>query len=108
LHGVGKDRIGNILKHLKENGFCVRIKKSGGRKSNTRAIHFATTIKVISFLSNVAEEHGYKLPGCVPGFRNYNLSLLPSEMTKESVYARYKAASSESDVVVGLSTFKNL
>jgi len=106
LHGIGHHRLDSLVTHLKKNGLSIRQKNSGGRKSNARSINFSSTKNVVSFLSNFAEEHAIKLPGRVPGFKAYNISLLPSEMTKSFVYSQY--VSSSVGTVVGSSTFSNL
>lgn len=108
IHLIGKDRLGNLLKHLKSNGLTVRSKRSGGRKCNSRAFSHEVTSNVFSFVSNFAEQHGIKLPGRIPGYKNYDLALLPSHMTKDSVYNIYKESVHEASSTVGLSSFKRL
>jgi hypothetical protein len=108
IHMIGKSRLVNLSKHLQENGLCVRQKKSGGRKSNTNSLSYDSTLHVRTFLFNYAEEHGIKLPGRIPGFHSFNITLLPSHMKKTTVYEAYRLAITEEDRVVGISTFKNL
>lgn len=108
IHCVGKDRLGNLMTHLKNEGLTIRRKKSGGRKANTRALSHETTNGIFSFLYNYAEEHAIKLPGRIPGFKDFKLSLLPSELTKERVYDKYQLSLGVDDRKVALTTFKNI
>jgi len=109
LHNIGHHRLDNLVAHLKQNGLSIRQKRSGGRKNNTRSINFHSTKNVVSFLSNFTEEHGIKLPGRVPGFKTYDISLLPSEMTKYYVYSQYvSVCSSKSGTIVGFTTFRSI
>ena len=41
------------------------------------------------FLDNYAETHAILLPGRIPGYKNWDVKLLPSQMTKNSVWLEY-------------------
>lgn len=74
LHCLGKERLTNLLNHLRENGVSVRQKKSGGR--NKLALTRERCEGIYSYLTNLAEEIGVKLPGRIPG--NYSSKSFPS------------------------------
>ena len=60
---------------------------------------------LITFITNYASAHGVPLPGRVPGHRDKVL-VLPADITKITVYSKYKQACSLSDLrVAGKSTF---
>ena len=65
IHGIGKDRLTNLKAHAVQHGLTLRKKKSGGR--NSKAISYQQHVMLHSFLTNLAEEQGVKLPGRVPG-----------------------------------------
>ncbi|KAK2562754.1 hypothetical protein P5673_014472 [Acropora cervicornis] len=48
--------------------------------------------EVSKFISNYAEEHALVLPGRVPGFKRTDVRLLPSQMSKASVWRVYSTA----------------
>lgn len=88
IHNISWRRLDNLQKHLLRNGLTVRVKKSGGRVEKT-ALSFETCKEIVAFIKNYAESHALSLPGRVPGFRNFNTSLLPSNCSKQSVYNLY-------------------
>ena len=65
--------------------------------------------RVTSFLTNYAEEHAVSLPGRIPGYKNYDFLLLPSNETKKSIWEKYTiATTAASHHAVGLTSFKTL
>ena len=89
LHGVGRERLSNLKKHLRENGLVAR------RHGNTsRLPHNVLSQDVlqhtVTFIKNFASEQGIALPGRVPQFKDFHVQLLPSSETKASMWRRYK------------------
>ena len=59
---------------------------------NKLPIHGFTTeeiCRVTMFLDNYAETHAILLPGRIPGYKNWDVKLLPTQMTKNSVWLEY-------------------
>jgi len=48
--------------------------------------------RIVTFLTNHAEECAVSLPGRVPGFKRTDIKLLPSSDTKMSVWRKYVTA----------------
>jgi len=70
---------------------------------------FEAISEVSKFISNYAEEHALVLPGCVPGFKRTDVRLLPSHMSKASVWHVYSTAmEAQSKLPVGYSKFVDL
>ena len=65
--------------------------------------------EVSKFISNYAEEHALVLPGRVPGFKRTDVRLLPSQMSKASVWRVYSTVmEAQSKSPVGYSKFVDL
>ena len=61
---------------------------------------------VVNFLFSYAEDHAILLPGRVPGYKDSDRQLLPSNTTKRAVWHIYLEASSNTNIrVVKYSTF---
>ena len=59
---------------------------------NKLPIHGFTTeeiCRVTTFLDNYAETHAILLPSRIPGYKNWDVKLLPTQMTKNSVWLEY-------------------
>ena len=69
--------ITKLSQHYLQHGLCPLLKKSGGRKNNTRSVSFEQLQEVVSFISNHTDVHGLVLPGRVPGFKSSDIKLLP-------------------------------
>ena len=66
---------------------------AGGRRSSDKRLLTHEDIKrVVNFLVNYAETHAIDLPGRTPGFRRFDVKLLPSHETKASIWSKYTAA----------------
>ena len=47
---------------------------------------------VTTYIKNHAEENAVSLPGRIPGYKTYQIQLLPSSTTKRSIHDQYQAA----------------
>ena len=64
---------------------------------------------MVKFIKNVAEEQVLLLPGRVPGFKRIDVKLLPSNLTKHSLWKKYvDICASTGQVSVGYSKFCDL
>lgn len=80
------------MKWYKTNGLAPRYKKSGGRRKDPRFLSHDDIKQVVSFIENYAEDHAIVLPGRIPGFKKFHMKLLPSSVTKSSVFRLYHTA----------------
>lgn len=107
-HGIGLKRYKALAKHFEENGVTPRRHKSTGKVA-----HNAYTVieqeNVVKFIHNYASEHAMPLPGRLPRMRDYSVMMLPSEVTKVSVWNSYVQKCAESGLkAVSLTKFKTL
>ncbi|KAI0229463.1 hypothetical protein LSAT2_020106 [Lamellibrachia satsuma] len=87
LHWISQDELTSLLKHYKEFRLTPRYKKSGGQcTADVRLLTHADIARVVAFLINLAEDHALMLPGRIPGFRRFDIKLLPSNYTKASIW----------------------
>ena len=106
LHGIGIKRFKNLLKSLKENGLSPRVHGNTNRKPK-HALSYASTEYVIRFLLTYAEQHALLLPGRIPGYSHSDIQLLPSSVSKQSVWRVCHEAAEAIDTVhaVAYTTF---
>jgi len=108
LHAVGRERYANLCKHYKLYGLTLRVHGNKGRLPKNTCT-FEAISEVSKFISNYAEEHALVLPGRVPGFKHTDVRLLPSHMSKASVWRVYSTAmEAQSKSPVGYSKFVDL
>lgn len=61
--------------------------------------------KIVSFLQSFSKQFGLPVSDTLPQFRDINISLLPRQHTKASVYRKYCESLSEEDKQIAQSTF---
>jgi hypothetical protein len=59
---------------------------------NIRFLSHEDIKRVVSFITLYAEANAIILPGRIPGFKDFNMKLLPSSVTKSSVFRLYRDA----------------
>ena len=64
----------------------------------------------VKYILSYAEKNAILLPGRIPGYKKYNVQLLPSSCTKKGVWQLYESANEKVDGkrVVRQSTFRKL
>ena len=67
-------------------------KRSGGRKSNTRAHSFEDIKQAVTFIEAYSLTHGLLLPGRTPGIMKDGVVLLSSCETKQRIHEAYLQA----------------
>ena len=82
LVGVGKDRLQAIKASYMESGLTTRI------HGNTKRLPHNVTCyegiqKIVTFVTNFAEEQAILLPGRIPGYKKDDFKLLPSSTSKK-------------------------
>ena len=105
LHCLNKNRFCSLVKHYRKNGLTLRI--HGNKKRLPSSAFSSETIeRVVKFILNVAEEQALLLPGRVPGFKRTDVRLLPSVLTKHSLWKTYtEISASQGQLHVGYSKF---
>ena len=94
LHTVGKKRLKNLAKSLKDNGLSPRV-HGNTKKRPKHSLSFESTEYVLRFLLSYAEQSGLLLPGRVPGYSRSDIKLLPSSVSKRGIWKIYCAAAAE-------------
>ena len=108
LHTIGDIRYRNLKKSLRSHGLATRA-HGNLKRSPAHALSLSSTEFVVRFLLNYAEQNGLLLPGRVPGYSRSDLKLLPSSVSKRSIWKVYEeAAMRDSMRAVAYSTFTNL
>ncbi|XP_051263501.1 uncharacterized protein LOC127367569 [Dicentrarchus labrax] len=79
LMGIGKDTLTDIIKHFEENGARPRLRKKEKKKKN------------------YAEDNAIMLPGRHPEHRDWHVKLLPTLVSKASVWRLYVKSAKELD-----------
>ncbi|KAI0210412.1 hypothetical protein LSAT2_004847 [Lamellibrachia satsuma] len=88
---ISQDRLTALIKWYNEHGISPRVKRSGGRRSNTKALLFDDIKRVVHFIASYTEDHALALPGRILGVWRHGVKLLPSASIKVVVYASYLA-----------------
>ena len=88
LHCISRTKFCSLVKHYKKNGLTLR--SHGNKKRLPSSTFSAETVEnVVKFILNVAEDQALLLPGRVPGFKRVDVKLLPSVLTKHSLWKTY-------------------
>ena len=93
LHGIGKFRLEKIQKSYRIQGIEERLHGN----LNKLPVHGFSTeelSRVVTFLDNYTEVHAILLPGRIPGYKDWDVKLLPTQTTKQSVWVEYVHAHS--------------
>lgn len=72
---IHNNRFCSLVRHYRKNGLTLRV--HGNAKRLPSSVSSA-----VKFIKNTAEEQALLLPGCVPGLKQIDLELLPSNLTK--------------------------
>ena len=108
MHRIHQTRFDSLVKHYKSNGLSLRMHGNNKRLPST-ACSADTIERVVKFITNVAEEQALLLPGRVPGFKRIDVKLVPSSLTKHTLWKTYQdACHAVGHVAVGYSKFCNL
>lgn len=93
LHTLSEKRYRNLLEHFCNCGLVLREHGSHRQAPHNR-MPFAEVQAIVQFLKALAATHAIPLPGRLPGHKDKAL-LLPSDMSKRSVYRQYVKACSD-------------
>ena len=106
LHDVGSKRLKNLKRSLTEKGLTPRVHGNSKRKPSN-ALSYSSTEVVVRFLFSYTEQHALQLPGRIPGYSRSDIQLLPSSVSKRTVWRVYHEATEVVDTVhaVAYTTF---
>ena len=92
IHAIGPKRYKNLVKHFEQNGLVVRV-HGNVKRLPTNTLSMERTKSVVQFVSHMATIHAQPLLMRLPGqFSDEKALLLPSHMSKRSVYRQYQVA----------------
>lgn len=80
--GIGKDRLAAVKESYLSNGLTTRVHGNAGRLPHN-VTSYETIQNIVQFVSNYAEQNALLLPGRIPGYKNDNIKLLPSSISKK-------------------------
>ncbi|MEQ2267801.1 hypothetical protein XENORESO_010637, partial [Xenotaenia resolanae] len=90
----------DIIRHFDENGARPRLRKKSQRPPDPNFI--SSEQQVLEFINNYAEDHTIMLPGRHPDHRDWHVKLLPTRVSKASVWRLYVKSAKE------LGMYKNI
>ena len=88
MHCIGKDKLDALIAHYKLSGVEARQHKNSKRKP-AKALSYEDTRRVLDFILNYSEVNGIQLPGRTPKHWKTDGRLLPTNVTKKTVYDEY-------------------
>ena len=92
IHSVSRVRLSNLTEHYKTNGPIPRS-HGNSKKLPSNTINMEQVKSAVQFIVNFAEDHGINLPGRTPYTKDYDVKLLPTHVTKSSVYQHFESIS---------------
>jgi len=95
VFGCGEKRLKNVKKRFLLDG--VSPKQHGNVHQKSHSANFDKRLAARNFIQNFAENNALVMPGRLPNYKNPNLKLLPSSMTKKYVFSLYVSAAKQSD-----------
>ena len=106
VHGIKLFRFKALRHHLNKNGLVARVHGNTSRLPK-HALTLQDVQQVIGFITNFAEDHAIMLPGRIPGYKRYDLQLLPCSTTRSYVWKAYTTATANDTSIhtVTYSTF---
>ena len=96
-HGLNYSRFGRLKEYYQNQGIATRIYgNTNGLPENT--LSQVTIERVRTFLLNYVEENAISHPGGIPGFKSDDINVLPSYVTKLSIWRVHTASCETSGV----------
>ncbi|KAG7481875.1 hypothetical protein JOB18_007261 [Solea senegalensis] len=109
LMGIGKDKLTDIIKHFDVNGARPRVRKNSPRPPSPKFIGRKQIDGAVEFIKNYAEDNAIMLPGRHFGHRDWHVKLLPTRVSKATVWRLYMRSAKElGERAVCKSSFKAL
>ena len=84
LHSISEKRFKNLKTSLLHNGLSPRM-HGNTKRLPANTIRFTDAQRVVQFVQTYAEAHAILLPGRIPGYKRFDLQLLPSSTMKHSL-----------------------
>ena len=108
LNNIGIRKFKNLVAHYNQHGVTPRIHKNTKKRPHNQT-EPQTVESIKNFIIRFADNHALPLPGRLPSHKDYRVMLLPSDMSKSSVYRFYKKGCEAEQVpCVAIRTFTNI
>ena len=109
LHTIGEKRLKNLVRSFKANGLAPRVHGNTKRLPHN-TLPLSSVEYVVRFLLNFADQNCLLLPGRIPGYSRSDIKLLPSSLSKRSVWKKYHESADSADMIqpVSYSSFCSL
>ena len=78
----------NLIIHYKVDEPTPQIHGNSNRLPK-HALSLSSVEYVVRFLVNYTDQHAIPLPGRIPGYKNTDLNLLPSSISKRGIWRIY-------------------
>ena len=91
LHAISLKHFKNLCRHFDCNGLTPR-QHGNTKKLPHNAFSLEMTQQILHFILKYAEIHALPLPGRLPAHRDFQVMLLPTDVTKSKVFIEYKNA----------------
>ena len=105
VNNLGKKQLENLIDYFAKEELCVRVHKNKGKLPHNHT-DYERKLYIKGFIEKYADNHAMPLPSRLPAFKDYRVMLLPSDMSKSSVYRCYvEACNSEQSKPVCRWTF---
>ena len=106
IHNIEKKKMLSIARSLDTDGLSPRVHKNTG-KLPKNALKYTDTERIKTFLVKYAADNALPLPGRLPGYKNYQVLLLPSDKTSVDIHQEYETVAKEMQYrSVSLRTFQ--
>ncbi|MEQ2173307.1 hypothetical protein GOODEAATRI_030818 [Goodea atripinnis] len=86
LMGICKAKLTDIIRYFDGNGARPCLRKKSQQPQDPHFISIEQLHRVLEFIKNYAEDHAIMLPGGHPGHRDWHVKLLPTHVSKVSVW----------------------
>ncbi|MEQ2158956.1 hypothetical protein GOODEAATRI_017463 [Goodea atripinnis] len=107
--GICTATLTDIITHFDENSARPRLRKKSQQPHDPHFISSEQLHTVLEFINNYAEDHAIMLPGRHPGHRDWHVKLLPTHVSRASVWRLYlKCAKELGERAICKSSFKAL
>lgn len=97
VHDVSQKVYRSLCSVLATDGIIPRQHGNVAKTPLVRCLSLSSREKALKFIENFAVQNAVVLPGRVPGFKNPDLLLLPSEFTKKAIHEKYAAIVSDAE-----------
>jgi len=95
VFSCGEKRLKNVKKQFLKEGIVPKQHSNVAKPCAMRSVEYEKRKQACSFIQNFAQNNALVMPGRMTNYKNPDLKLLPSSMTKKYVFDLYVAAIKE-------------